>query len=78
MCCLETTLEKLANSYFTPHTAGPDGSATSYSWKGSQINWAPKATVDLVNLITSWGNTGNCFCDGAPKPKPELRIGPKV
>jgi len=86
MCCLETTLEKLANSYFNPmrqdQTIWPvirgHGFAPSYSWKGSQINWAPKATVDLVNLITSWGNTGNCFCDGAPKPKPELRIGPKV
>jgi len=86
MCCLETTLERFATSYANPipqdQTIWPVirgmGVPPSYTWKGSQTSWAPKATVDLVDLVTTCGATGNCFCDGAPRPRPELRIGPKV
>jgi len=86
MCCLETTLERFANSYCHPlaqdQTIWPvvqgQGIPPSYPWKGSQSSWAAKGTADLVNLVNMWGHTGDCFCDGAPRSRPELRIGPKV
>jgi predicted acylesterase/phospholipase RssA len=86
MCCLETTFEKFRNAYLNPVPQdqaiwpifGGKGSPPSYTWKRSQAEWAGKATGDLVNLIDCWSQTGNCFCDGAPKPRPELRVVPKV
>jgi hypothetical protein len=87
MCCLETTLERFASSYRNPLSQdltiwpaiqGPAPALHSYPWKNSQMSWAPKATADLVSLVSTWGDTRDSFCNGAPNPRPELRIGPKV
>ncbi|HEU5240307.1 MAG TPA: hypothetical protein VFU37_24440, partial [Pyrinomonadaceae bacterium] len=86
MCSYQNSFERFANSYCNPlpqdQSAWPalkaGGSAPSYPWKGRQAQWAPESTAEFVGRILKWIETGECFCDGAPKPRPELRISPKV
>jgi predicted acylesterase/phospholipase RssA len=86
MCCYQNSFERFANTYSHPlpqdHAIWPalkvGGPAPSYPWRGRQLHWAPNATADFVGLILKWIETGECFCDGAPKPRPEVRISPRV
>ncbi len=86
MCCYQNSFERFANSYCHPlpqdQAISPvlkaGGPAPSYPWSGRQLQWAPNATADFVGLIFKWIEAGECFCDGAPKPRPELRISPRV
>jgi Integrase core domain len=86
MCCYQNSFERFANSYCNPLPQDRSvwlalkagGCAPSYPWKGRQAQWAPESTAEFVGRILKWIETGECFCDGAPKPRPELRISPKV
>jgi len=86
MCCLETTLEKFGNSYRNPlpedlavwNAMKGQGQPHSYAWHPGQQQWAPEATEELAALAGKWLRGQECFCDGAPKPRPEMRITPKV
>ena len=86
MCCLETSLEKFGNSYRNPLPVDLDvwnaikgeGMPRSYHWHGGQQQWAPQATKELALLAEKWLRGSECFSEGAPKPRPEMRITPKV
>jgi predicted acylesterase/phospholipase RssA len=86
MCCLETTLEKFRNSYRNPHPGDSavwnwirgQGVPKSYDWHGGQRTWSPRATDEMVLMAEQWFQGAECFCNGAPRPRPELRISPKV
>jgi hypothetical protein len=86
MCCLETFLEKFRNSCRNPipedvdlwKVIGGQGQPPSYPWHGGQQVWAPQATAELVSLAEKWLRGQQCFCDGAPKPRPEMRITPRI
>jgi hypothetical protein len=86
MCCLETTLEKFGNNYRNPlpqdmniwNAIRGNGVPPSYRWHTGQEVWAARATQDLALLALAWIQGYECFCDGAPKPRPETRIAPKV
>ena len=86
MCCLETWLEKLRNSYRNPHPEDAtvwasirgEGQPESYKWDGGQGDWAARATAEFLALADHWFEGTDCFCHGAPRPRPELRISPKV
>jgi hypothetical protein len=86
MSCLETTFEKFRNSYRNPHpedsTAwewirGQSGPG-SYHWNAGQRMWAPQATDEFMQLAEKWFQGTECFGHGAPRPRVELRISPKV
>jgi hypothetical protein len=86
MCCLETMLEKFANSYRNPipqdecvwSVIQGEGAPPSYQWQPGQDIWAAKSTQDLVALALDWLQGHECFCNGAPRPRPESRITPRV
>jgi predicted acylesterase/phospholipase RssA len=86
MCCLETMLEKFRNSYRNPHPEDAtvwgsirgEGEPESYKWDGAERDWASRATAELLALADHWFRGTDCFCHGAPRPRPELRISPKV
>lgn len=86
MCCMETSLEKFGNSYRNPLAQDEEiwrvihgnGKPPCYPWHAGQERWAPEATRELANLSEGWFQGKGCFCEGAPKPRPETRITPKV
>src|SRR5216683_714434 len=86
MGCLETLLEKFGNSYRNPlpediavwNVINGKGQPPSYPWHGSQESWAPQATAELASLTEKWFHGRECFATGAPKPRPEMRIAPKI
>jgi predicted acylesterase/phospholipase RssA len=86
MCCWETSFEQFGNSYRNPLMQDEEiwavvrsrGKPPCYPWKVGQDRWAQEATRELVDLSEKWIAQTERFCDGAPKPRPELRITPKV
>jgi predicted acylesterase/phospholipase RssA len=86
MCCLESSLEKFGNSYRNPldqdtkiwDVIHGNGVPPSYPWQAGQVQWAPQATADLASLASKWVGGSECFCEGAPRARPEMRIAPKV
>jgi len=83
---METVLEKFGNSCRNPLPQDVDvwnvingqGQPRSYPWQGGQQGWAPQATAELASLAGKWLHGRECYCDGAPKPRPEMRITPKI
>jgi len=86
MCCWETSFEKFGNSYRNPLPQDEaiwkvmygNGKPPCYPWHSGQEHWAPEATRELANLSEGWLRGEECFCEGAPKPRPETRISPRV
>jgi predicted acylesterase/phospholipase RssA len=86
MCCLETTLERLGNSYRNPlpedsevwNAIHGNEEPPSYQWHAGQAAWAQQATKELTVLAANWFQSSYCFCTGAPRPRPDMRITPKV
>lgn len=86
MCCYQNSFERFANSYSHPlpqdQAIWPalkgSGLAPSYHFRERQIHWAAESTAEFVGRILKWLEAGEWFCDGAPRPRPELRISPKV
>jgi predicted acylesterase/phospholipase RssA len=86
MCCWETSFEKFGNSYRNPlaqdeqiwNVIYGNGKPPCYPWRSGQETWAPLATRALASLSEGWFRGEECFCEGAPKPRPETRISPKV
>jgi predicted acylesterase/phospholipase RssA len=51
----------------------------AYPWHDpAQADFGAKATSDLIALRESWSAQNQHFNDGAPRPLPELRIGPRI
>jgi predicted acylesterase/phospholipase RssA len=86
MCCWETSFEKFGNSYRNPLPQDAEiwkaiygnGKPPCYPWRSGQEGWAPEAARELASLSAGWLQGKECFCDGAPRPRPETRISPKV
>jgi predicted acylesterase/phospholipase RssA len=89
MALLEETLRGFLHSYRNP--VGTDQpyaqliirSKTqppkSYRWeRAAQQDFASKLTSDLVQFVEGWEKANEKFIEGAPNPKPELRIRPRV
>ncbi|MBI4259680.1 MAG: patatin-like phospholipase family protein [Actinobacteria bacterium] len=52
---------------------------TSYEWeRAAQRGFASAATDEVVGMIERWAATGQSFQEGAPRPRPELRIRPRA
>jgi hypothetical protein len=86
MCCWETSIEKFGNSYRNPLPQDAEiwkaiygnGKPPCYPWRSGQEGWAPEAARELASLSAGWLQGKECLCDGAPRPRPETRISPKV
>lgn len=86
MCCWETSFEKFGDSYRNPLPQDQElwkviygvGKPPCYPWRAGQEQWAPEATRELASLSERWFREKECFCDGAPRPRPEIRISPRV
>jgi hypothetical protein len=94
MSLIEELLSELASAYQNPmpgdksyeelirRKAGEP--PASYPWKPKRRRiFAHRATKQLVKLSVEWAGSGEGFeegnfRDGAPKPKPEMRIKPRI
>jgi hypothetical protein len=71
-------------SYFDLIDRGPNDAPHSYKWKGKQQAFAHRATEELMQLAERWQKlqeqeaAATFDNDDVPKPRPELRVRPRV
>lgn len=66
-------------SYADLIVRGPQDAPRSYPWaRRAQRDFAAAATRELLDLGERWSDSGWSFGEGAPAPRPELRVRPKV
>jgi hypothetical protein len=85
-------IEEMLKKYRTAFNSSVDGDRSygnligrelndppkSYHWKREQQEFAANLTEQLLTLAETWDQTKSKFSEGAPKPRAELRIRPRV
>jgi predicted acylesterase/phospholipase RssA len=88
MAVLEDYLRSMPAGYNDPHAATPlsaliaraqGAPPSAYPWLyPGQATFGAQATADLIALSSGWSASGQTFGEHAPRPYPELGIGPRV
>lgn len=70
-------------SYFELIRRLPDAAPNSYRWRTNQQALADQATEELLGLVEQWSEHVGVQAEGlfggnVPKPRPELRVRPKI